>query len=279
MRASISSAPLTRTAAEAAGRLGGFLWSAWVGLAGLALIGALWQVGHEAFGDFILPAPLAVLAATIELLGQRETWVVAGQTTVRAVRGLALGLVAGGLTGFVAGYSPALMRLARPILTVMLGVPPIAWIVMTMIWFGSSDATVTVTVVVAAAPFLFIGAAEGVTGRDRRLDDMARAFGAGPVTRLVTIGLRQMMTSLFPALTMATGTAFKVAVMAELLTNNGGVGGALADARTMLDVRQALAWVLISVAALLAVEYGLIHPVRGHLERWREAARQWGVKR
>ena len=279
MMASISRAPLARKAAETAGRLGGFLWSAWVGLSGLALIGALWQVGHEAFGDFILPSPLAVVAATIELLSRPQTWAVAGQTTVRAVRGLALGLVAGGLSGFVAGYSPALMRLARPILTVMLGVPPIAWIVMTMIWFGSSDATVTVTVVVAAAPFLFIGAAEGVTGRDRRLDDMARAFGAGPATRLASIGLRQMMASLFPALTMATGTAFKVAVMAELLTNTGGIGGALADARTMLDVRQALAWVVISVAALLVVEYGLIHPVRGHLESWRDAGRQWGVKR
>ena len=279
MMASISRAPLARKAAETAGRLGGFLWSAWVGLSGLALIGALWQVGHEAFGDFILPSPLAVVAATIELLSRPQTWAVAGQTTVRAVRGLALGLVAGGLSGFVAGYSPALMRLARPILTVMLGVPPIAWIVMTMIWFGASDATVTVTVVVAAAPFLFIGAAEGVTGRDRRLDDMARAFGAGPATRLASIGLRQMMASLFPALTMATGTAFKVAVMAELLTNTGGIGGALADARTMLDVRQALAWVVISVAALLVVEYGLIHPVRGHLESWRDAGRQWGVKR
>ena len=34
-----------------------------------------------------------------------------------------------------------------------------------------------------------------------------------------------------------------------------------------------------AVSALLAVEYGLIHPVRSHLERWRGAARQWGVKR
>ncbi|HWQ87304.1 ABC transporter permease [Brevundimonas sp.] len=279
MRASISRAPFALAASRTAGRFGGFLWSAWVGMAGLSLIGALWQVGHEAFGDFILPAPMAVLAAMIDLLGRPEAWGIAGRTTVRAIQGLALGLAVGGVSGFVAGYSPALMRLTRPILTVMLGVPPIAWIVMTMIWFGSSDATVTVTVVVAAAPLLFIGAAEGVTGRDRRLDDMARAFGAGPVTRLATIGLRQMMTSLFPALTMATGTAFKVAVMAELLTNTGGVGGALADARTMLDVRQALAWVLISVSALLAVEYGLIHPIRSHLERWRDAARQWGVKR
>lgn len=273
---SISRAPLLR---RAAGRFGEFLWSAWIGLAGLALIGALWQAGHEAFGDFILPPPMAVLATMFELLGRPEGWAVAAQTTARAVRGLVLGLATGGLSGLVAGYSPALMRLARPVLTVMLGVPPIAWIVMTMIWFGSSDATVTVTVVVAAAPFLFIGAAEGVTGRDRRLDDMARAFGASPIRRLATIGLPQMSISLFPALTMATGTAFKVAVMAELLTNTGGVGGALADARTMLDVRQALAWVLISVFALLTVEHGLIRPVRSHVERWRDAARQWGVKR
>jgi len=84
---------------------------------------------------------------------------------------------------------------------------------------------------------------------------------------------------LFPALALALGTAFKVAVMAELLVTVDGIGGALATARSNLDVAAALAWVLIAVGALLAVEYGLVHPVRAELTRWREAARPWGVKR
>ena len=55
--------------------------------------------------------------------------------------------------------------------------------------------------------------------------------------------------------------------------------GPAPKARANLDVAAALAWVMIAVAALIAVEYGLVHPIRSEFERWREAARPWGVKR
>ncbi|MBK3736702.1 NitT/TauT family transport system permease protein [Azospirillum brasilense] len=261
------------------GRVGQFLWSGWAGLAGLALFAALWQAGHERYGDFILPAPLATLAAGLTIAGDPAAWELAGQTTLRAVEGFALAALAGAAGGLAAGYSPATMRLARPILTVLLGVPPIAWIVLAMIWFGSTDGTIITTVLVAATPVVFVGVAEGAVTRDRGLDDMARAFGAGPLARLTTLGLRHVAAFLFPALTVALGSAFKVAVMAELLANTGGIGGALAAARANLDVAEALAWVLIAVAGLIVVEHTLVHPIRSEFERWRNAARPWGVKR
>jgi len=278
-RRSICEAPAIGILIDRLGRLGSFLWSAWAGVAGLALLAALWQVGHEAYGSFILPAPLATLAAAARMLADPHTWAVALQTVLRALQGFALSALIGTAIGLAAGYSSAALRLVRPLLTVLLGVPPIAWIVLAMIWFGSTGGTVVVTVVVAATPLVLVGAAEGVITRDRGLDDMARAFGAGPLMRLATLGLRHVAAHLFPALAVALGTAFKVAVMAELLTNTGGVGSALAMARANLDVAEALAWVLIAVAALIAVEFGLVHPVRAELERWREAARPWGVKR
>jgi NitT/TauT family transport system permease protein len=148
-----------------------------------------------------------------------------------------------------------------------------------MIWFGSTSGMVVTTVVIAALPLAFVGAAEGIMTRDRGLDDMARAFGAGPWTRFSTLALRHVGAHVFPALAVTLGTAFKVAVMAEVLANAGGIGGGLARARSNLDVSEALAWVLIAVAALIAVEYGVIHPIRGEAERWREAARPWGIKR
>jgi NitT/TauT family transport system permease protein len=78
---------------------------------------------------------------------------------------------------------------------------------------------------------------------------------------------------------LALGTAFKVAVMAELLANAGGIGGALADARINLDIAEALAWVAVAVILLIAVEYALVQPVKGEIDRWRRAAQPWGVKR
>ncbi|MCL3883041.1 ABC transporter permease subunit [Marivita sp. GX14005] len=262
-----------------AGRILEFLWSGWAGLAALFLLAALWQAGHEAYGPFILTSPQDTLAAVARLAGDPASWALAGLTLQRAITGFAVVAAAGTALGLIAGYSPATLRLARPLITVLMGVPPIAWIVLAMIWFGGSDATVRTVIVVSALPVVFLGAAQGIATRDRSLDRMAQAFGAGPVRRFLVIGLRQTTTTLFPALALALGTAFKVAVMAELLANAGGIGGALANARINLDIATALAWVVIAVGLLIAVEYALVHPVKAEIDRWRRAAQPWGVKR
>lgn len=260
-------------------RFGRFLWSAWAGLAGLCLLAALWQAGHEAYGSFILPAPLETMQAAASLISDGEAQELLSLTSLRAALGFALAAVIGTVAGVIAGYSPATLRLSRPMLTVVIGVPPIAWIVLAMIWFGASMLTVALSIVISATPVVFMGAVEGVTTRDRGLDAMAEAFGAGPLRRFWHIASRQIAAHLLPALVLALGSAFKVAVMAELLSNAGGVGGALARSRSMLDISGAMAWVLLAVAVLIVAEYGLLRPVQAELERWREAARPWGVKR
>ncbi|MEM1427899.1 MAG: ABC transporter permease subunit [Pseudomonadota bacterium] len=262
-----------------AGRVLEFLWSGWAGLAGLCLLAAAWQAGHEAYGPFILTSPLDTLQAVGRLATEREAWDTAALTLQRAVSGFLLVASGGIVLGVAAGYSPATMRVVTPLITVVIGVPPIAWIVLAMIWFGGSDATVRTVIVISALPVVFLGAARGITTRDRALDRMAQAFGAGPVRRFVTVGLRQTTTPLFPALTLALGTAFKVAVMAELLANAGGIGGALAEARINIDIAQALAWVVVAVTLLIVVEYVLVQPVKAEIDRWRHAAQPWGVKR
>lgn len=265
--------------ADRTGRVLHFLWSGWAGLAALCLLAALWQAGHEAYGPFILTSPLDTMRAIGTLAVDPAAWQIAQITLQRALTGFAMVTGVGMAIGLTSGYSPATMRLASPLITVLLGVPPIAWIVLAMIWFGGSDATVRTVIVVSALPVVFLGAAQGITTRDRTLDRMAEAFGAGPIRRFLTVGLRQTTTTLFPALALALGTSFKVAVMAELLANAGGIGGALADARINLDIAQALAWVVIAVGLLIAVEYALVQPMKGEVERWRRAAQPWGVKR
>lgn len=264
---------------DRAGRLSKFVWSAWAGVVGLSLLTALWQMGHETYGDFILPAPLATFTKIHEILSDPSAWELTLKTTQSALKGFFLATLIGGITGITAGYSLATLRVMRPVLTVILGVPPIAWVVLAMIWFGATDGTVVTSVIVASMPIIFAGAAEGIATRDRGLDHMAQAFGAGPIAQFYNIGMRHLTAHFFPALILAIGMAFKVAVMAELLSNTEGIGGALAHARSNLDMTGALAWILVAVLALFAIEYALIHPIRSELERWREAAQPWGVKR
>jgi NitT/TauT family transport system permease protein len=108
---------------------------------------------------------------------------------------------------------------------------------------------------------------------------MARSFGAGPLMRLNTVTVPHMVSYLFPAWTTTAGSAWKVTVMAELLSNAGGLGGDLASARALFDIPRVTAIVLVTVGFALFTEYALIQPVRDRLEQWREAGLPWGVKR
>lgn len=261
------------------GWLGRYLWSGWAGATGLCCLAAAWQAGHEIYGSFILPSPIQTLAALLDIFRSPGLASVAGETAVRTLVGFVLAAGLGTIAGMIAGYSFAAMRVLKPVVAVVLGIPPISWIVLTLIWFGATGGSAIVTVVVAALPISFAGALEGVATRDRSLDAMARVFGAGPVRRFRTITLPHLLSYLFPAWTTTVGTAWKVTVMAELLANAGGIGGELATARALFDIPQVTAWTLLVVLFALATDYGLLHPLREGLERWRSAGLPWGIKR
>ena len=272
---------MTALSSQAAtlGWFGRYLWSAWAGAAGLFCLTAAWQAGHEFYGSFILPSPLETLQSVVLLVQEPSFAKVATETAERSLAGFLLAVGIGTIAGAVAGYSFAAMRLMRPIVTVILGVPPIAWIVLALIWFGSTGGSAVMTVVVAALPISFAGGLEGVATRDRALDIMARSFGAGAWLRFRTVTAPHLISYLFPAWTTTAGTAWKVTVMAELLSNSGGIGGELATARALFDIPRVMALIVVVVAFALITEYVLLHPLRDRLERWREAGLPWGVKR
>lgn len=256
-----------------------YVWSAWAGAAGLFCLAAAWQAGHEFYGSFILPSPLETLRALSIIIYEPAFAEAAKNTAERSLAGFLLAVTFGTAAGVIAGYSHAAMRLMRPIVTVILGVPPIAWIVLALIWFGSTGGSAVMTVVVAALPISFAGGLEGVATRDRALDAMARSFGAGVWMRFRSVTLPHVISYLFPAWTTTAGTAWKITVMAELLSNTGGIGGELATARALFDIPRVMALIVAVVVFALVTEYVLLHPLRDRLERWREAGLPWGIKR
>lgn len=264
---------------RAAAWLGRYVWTGWAGLAGLFCLAAVWQLGHELYGSFILPSPGETFAAVGALVTAPNFPEVALVTAERALTGFALAAGLGTLAGAAAGYSFAAMRILKPIVTVILGVPPIAWIVLALIWFGSGSGSAVMTVVLAALPLSFAGALEGVATRDRSLDAMARVFGASPGHRFRTVTLPHLLSYLFPAWTTTIGSAWKVTVMAELLSNTGGVGGELATARALFDIPAVTGWIVVVVIFALISDYAILHPAREAIERWRSAGLPWGVRR
>lgn len=249
----------------------GYLWSGWGAIASLCLLLAAGEGVSLAYGPLILPDPAAAFGKLAELFASGAAWPELVVTARRAVAGLLLAILVGSLLGLLAGVSLTASMMARPLVTVLLGTPPIAWLVLAMLWFGASDGTPVFTVFIACFPIVFIGALQGARTLDHHLKDMAAAFRLPWRMKLLDLYLPHVVSYLFPAWINALGTSWKVVVMAELLSSADGIGAALAVSRSHLDMEATLAWIAAVVLALLAVEYLLLEPVKREVERWREA--------
>lgn len=247
-----------------------YLWSGWGALASIFLFIAAWEIGNQVYGDLILPSPLETFQTLSVLFGDPEFIENLMITLKRALVGFAVSLVLGTALGLLAGFFVTASIVSRPIVTILMGMPPIAWIVLAMIWFGMGDATVEFTVIVASLPIVFVGALQGTRTLEDKFEEMADIFQVPMMMKFFDIYLPHIFSYVFPAWVAALGMAWKIVVMAELLATSDGMGASLAMARSQLDTATALAIVVAMVGLLMIAEYIFLEPIKREVEKWRD---------
>lgn len=247
-----------------------YLWSGWGAIASIFLFLALWDFGNQLYGNLVLPNPKETFSTLFTMLNDETVWSDILLTIKRALIGFFISLIIGSFLGLLAGFFLTASMMSRPIVTILVGMPPIAWIVLAMIWFGMSDTTVIFTVVIASFPIIFVGALQGTRTIEGDLNEMADSFRVPFRMKLFDVYFPHIFSYIFPAWVSALGMSWKIVVMAELLSANDGIGAALAIARSQLDTPTALALVVIMIGSLLLIEYLILEPIKREVELWRE---------
>lgn len=247
-----------------------YLWSGWSSISSILLFFALWDFGNQLYGNLVLPSPKETIQTLFYMINEPKVIEDIFITIKRALFGFFISLLLGSLLGLFAGLFVTASIMSRPIVTILVGMPPIAWIVLTMIWFGMSDTTVIFTVVIASFPIVFVGALQGTRTLEGNLKQMADSFNLPFKMKIFDLYFPHIFSYIFPAWISALGMAWKIVVMAELLSANDGIGSALAIARSQLDTPTALALVLIMIGSLLLIEYLILEPIKREVEAWRD---------
>ena len=246
-----------------------YLWSGWGAMASIFLFIALWEFGFQQYGELILPSPKNTFQTLWTMLHTDSILQDVIITVKRALWGFLISVALGSVLGMLAGLFATASIMSRPLITILMGMPPIAWIVLAMIWFGTGDTTVIFTVVVASFPIVFVGALQGTRTLEGDLKDMSDSFKAPLLMKFTDVYFPHIFSYIFPAWIAALGMSWKIVVMAELLSTPDGIGAALAVTRSHLDTAGALALVAIMIGSLLLIEYVLMEPIKREVEQWR----------
>jgi len=235
---------------------------------GLAFLFVFWHIASLFFPEVILPSPIETFVAIHNLFVSGELTYHLQITLTRVIAGFLLGMFLTILIGIIAGRFSFLYEMIRPLHALLIGSPPIAIVVIAMIWFGLSHFVTIFVVSILVFPIVYIHTADGYRQIDYQLFEMAQVYNRSFLSVLVHIIFPGLLLPIFTSISLAMGSSFRIGIMAELLSSADGIGSSLAMARSTLETSKVFAWILISILLAILMDYVIIRPMRKKLIGW-----------
>jgi ABC-type nitrate/sulfonate/bicarbonate transport system permease component len=192
----------------------------------LAVLVLVWQFASTQWVALqpLLPPPTDVFAAAVDLIrrGSLQNDIIASLRRVgvailaATLIGIPLGAAIGGSSRFAWSVEP-IVNFFRPI-------PPLAWIPLSIMWFGIGDVQNEFIIFLAAVFPILLNAVDGVRNVDRQLIRAARTLGATKTSIVTTVILPAALPSMFVGLRVGTGIAWMALVAGEIVAATSGLG-------------------------------------------------------
>ena len=142
-------------------------------------------------------------------------------------------------------------------------------IVLSYIWFGLNEAAAIGAVALNKIPNVIVTIREGAKSLEPQYAEMAQVFRFSKWKSLRHIVLPQLQPYFAAATRSGISLIWKIVLVVELLGRSNGVGFQIHLYFQLFDVATILAYTLVFVAVMLAVEYLILQPLENHTRRWR----------
>ena len=219
----------------------------------LTLLVVIWQNAAVRQATPIIPGPRTVLLGIAELVrkGLLIRYVVA--SLFRVSWGFFSAVLVAIPLGLYLGSHRRADRALNPIIQILRPISPLAWIPISILWFGVGDLAATFLIFIASLMPLTVSTTNAVRSIDPTLLNAGRNFGLSGYQMLYLVIYPAVVPQLIVGLRIAVGISWLVVVAAEMIAVNSGLGFLIIDARNSGN-----RYDLVVVAMLLIGVIGLI---------------------
>ncbi|AGY60617.1 aliphatic sulfonate ABC transporter permease SsuC [Gloeobacter kilaueensis] len=183
----------------------------------------------------ILPAPLAVIEASLKLARKGELLQNLGVSSGRA----ALGFLIGGSIGFALGLLNGTSRLSEKLLDTSVqmirNIPHLALIPLVILWFGIGEEAKIFLVALGVFFPIYINTFHGFRTVDPGLVEMGRIYGLTRGALFWQILLPGALPSILVGVRFALGVMWLTLIVAETIAADAGIGYMAMNAREFMQ--------------------------------------------
>jgi ABC-type nitrate/sulfonate/bicarbonate transport system permease component len=207
------------------------------GLTLLFVLIAAWQYASTVLLDDttrnLLPAPSAVLAAAWQLILSGDLL----HNLIDSVRREVVAFVwacAAIPLGIAMSWWPLVEEQVDPIVEILRPVPPLAWIPLSILWFGIGNTQNEFIIFLGIFFPILLNTINGVKGIEPNLIRAARCLGASEASILTRVVFRAALPQILTGVRIGLGVGWMALVAAELVGAISGLGFMINDARSVL---------------------------------------------
>ena len=190
--------------------------------------GGLGLVARFTKASMFLPAASTVLGAFfksfVEPVGKYTMLAHIGISLYRVAVAFLLATVTGIALGIGMGYSKLLEAMLKPIFEFIRPIPPLAWIPLSILWFGLGDKSKFFIIFLGCFTFITVNTYDGAKNVDPELMGAARMLGASERQVFFRIVLPSSVPYIFAGLQIAVTAGWSAVVGAEMVRSDEGVG-------------------------------------------------------
>lgn len=204
--------------------------------------------------------------------GVHNLFVTGLQTTMAAIfEGFAIAAVIGIPIGFLMGRYIILDRFLDPWVNAWYSIPAVAFVPLTMNWFGQSYTATMVIAFLIAVFSIIINVYTGVKNVSKTLVEPGMSFGANGTQMMSKIIVPAALPDIMVGLRMGISRAIDGVIIAEMIFTVGGFGGIIFDAADKLQLPLALDCVII--LAIISITLNeVMKYITKRVVSWKESA-------
>ncbi|PIE53845.1 MAG: ABC transporter permease [Dethiosulfovibrio peptidovorans] len=236
------------------------------GAATATIVFGSWFLLNLFFSPLVVPTMGSVWSELCRIATTPDLYGMIVVTAIRLGIGLVIGLIIGVILGIAMGFSRHLGGILSPIVGLFQTVPPVAWVVLALVWFGFNGKPAIFIVLTATVPVISINVRQGIDQIDHGLLEMAQLYAFSRRKILRHVVLPSVAPYFSSGFRIALGTGWKIAVMGEVLTTNDGIGGMIKNARLNVEPEAIVAWSVVVVGLYYLSDWSshFILPRRPH---------------
>ena len=171
--------------------------------------------------------------------------------------------------GIIMGLFPKIDSFFDIFLIIGLNIPALVSIIICYIWFGLSDFSAILAVVINKVPIIIVNIREGVKAMNKKYSQLAQVYEIPNKDLIKKIYLPQIYPYIIATTRLTISLIWKIVLVVELLGRSDGIGFQMAMFFQNFDITSIFAYSFAFIFIVILIEKLILNPLEKKAKRWR----------